>query len=238
MNIAEVLEKQMKSPTYNSGHIYIGTVTDPYQKIEEKYKLTRSILKVLVGKSTLTPETSIDVNTISILSKSDLVLRDIDLLKQFKSIDVNITINTLDEEWKSLIKPDSPPVKHRLDAIKKLNDEGISTCVMMGPYWPFFTDADALFKRFKDAGVKHVFSESLNTTGGNWTEVEHVLEKHYPQLLKKMQDIMFNKNNFHAFYNNERKRIMKLSEQYKIPATVYFGLGHATKSVQNSATAK
>ena len=219
MNIAEVLEKQMHSLKLKGEQIYIGTVTDPYQKAEEKYKLTRKILKVLVNYK----------NSVSILTKSDLILRDIDLLKQFKNVDVNFTITTLDDKWKSLTEPYSPTTKQRLDAIKKLVSEGIKVFVMMGPYWPIFTDPEALFKEFKKAGVSKVFTESFNTVGGNWIGVEIVLKKNYPQLLTPMREILFNKEKFYKFYSEAERKVKLLSKKYGIPVTIYFGLGHAAK---------
>lgn len=103
MNIADILRKQLKSPKYKSEQIYIGTVTDPYQPAEKKYKLTRNILQVLMNY----------YNPVSILTKSDLVLRDIDLLKKFKNIDINFTIATLDEKWKKFTEPNSSTIKQR-----------------------------------------------------------------------------------------------------------------------------
>jgi len=100
---------------------------------------------------------------------------------------------------------------------------------MMGPYWPFFTNAKALFREFKKAGASHIFTESFNTTGGNWTGVEKVLKKHYPKFLPEMQEIFFNKKRFYEFYSEAKKKIGQLSKKYKIPVTIYFGLGHAAK---------
>ncbi|PIP18410.1 MAG: radical SAM protein, partial [Parcubacteria group bacterium CG23_combo_of_CG06-09_8_20_14_all_35_6] len=181
INIAEVLKKQMKSQKYKGRQIYIGTVTDPYQPLEAKYKLTRKILEVLKDYD----------NPVSILTKSSLIFRDLDLLKRFKRIDVNFTIATLDESWKKLTEPYSSTIEQRLGAAKKLGQERIPVFAMMGPYWPFFTNPEKLFKEFKEAGIKKVFTESLNTIGGNYTEVEKVLKKDYPQLLKPMAEILF-----------------------------------------------
>jgi DNA repair photolyase len=219
-NIAEVLEKQIKSKKYRGEIIYIGTVTDPYQPLEKKYRLMRKILGILVNHD----------NPVSILTKSDMVLRDVDLLKRFNDIDVNFTVNTLDEKWKKLVEPDSPTVRKRLEAMKRLTRKGISVFAMMGPYWPIFTDAEALFREFATAGVKHVFTESLNTIGGNWAGVEKVLKKHYPRLLPIFKEIMFDKNKFYEFYNKAEKNVRHLSRKYKIPATVYFDTGHAGKT--------
>lgn len=219
INIAEVLEKQLRSPKYNGERIYISTVTDPYQPLEGKYKLTRSILKVLLNHQ----------NPISILTKSDMVLSDLDLLKQFKKVDVNFTITTLDEKWKKLVEPNSPTVKRRLAAMKKLTDEEITILAMMGPYWPIFTDPEALFKKFKEVGVSHVFTESFNTIGGNWTGAANVLRKYYPQLFLKMHQTMFDKRKFDEFYSQAARKIRQLSKKYKIPVTIYFAIGHAAK---------
>ena len=219
INIAEVLDKQLKSPKYKGGRIFIGTVTDPYQPIEKKYKLTRSILKVLMDYK----------NPVSILTKSDLVLRDIGLLKEFKNVDVNFTITTLDEKWKKLTEPNSSTISQRLKAMEELTKEGITVLAMMGPYWPTFTDPEALFKEFKKVGVKHIFTESFNTVGGNWIGVEKVLKKNYPKLLPEIQETLFNKKSFYEFYNKAQSKIRQLSKKYKIPVTIYFGLGHAAK---------
>lgn len=219
INIAEVLKKQIKSPKYHEGPIYIGTVTDPYQPAEEKYRLTRGVLEIL--KDYPIP--------VSILTKSDLILRDLDLLKKFKKIDVNFTVNSLDEKWKSLTEPYSSTVKERLEAAKKLTSAGVKVFAMMGPYWPYFTDPEKLFLEFKKVDISHVFTESFNTTGGNFVEVEEILRKHYPQLLSKIKGILFNPKRFYEFYSEQEKIVRELSQKYNLPVTIYFGLGHTGK---------
>ena len=125
-------ETEKKQP----GRVWISGVCDPYQPIEGKYKLTRKNLKILVNYK----------NPVSILTKSDMILNDLDLLKQFKEVDVNFTITTLNEKWKKFIEPNSSTTKQRLQAMKKIVGEGITTSAMMGPYWPIFSDPDALFR--------------------------------------------------------------------------------------------
>lgn len=218
-NISDVLKKQFNSPKYKGQQIFIGTVTDPYQPVEKKFELTRKVLQVLANYQ----------NPVSILTKSDLVIRDTGLLKKFKKIDVNFTVATLDEKWKKLTEPNSPTIRKRLLAMNKLANSGIKVMAMMGPYWPIFTDPQKLFKEFKAKGVSHVFTESVNTIGGNWTEVEIVLKKNYPQLLSKIKEILFNKKKFDEYYGQAKIDIEKLSKEYKIPVTIYFGQGHAAK---------
>lgn len=216
VNIPEVLDKQMKSKKYKRKLIFIGTVTDAYQPIEKKYKLTRKILQILLKYQ----------NPVEILTKSNLVLRDTDLLKQFKDITISFTIPTLDAKWKKLTEPYSSSVRERLEAAKELRRAGVEVHAQLGPLWPFFSDIDAIFNEFKKAGISYVFSESFNTIGGNWTGVEAVLKKNYPELLPKMKEIMFNSKHFNTFYKDAEQQIRKAVKKYKIPCTILFGMGH------------
>lgn len=218
-NIAQVLQKQLKSSKYKTGPIFIGTVTDPYQPLEKEYKLTRNVLGVLKGYQA----------PVSILTKSNLILRDLDLLKQFKEIDVSFTVATLNKKWKKLTEPHSSTTTQRLKAMKELVDAGITVFAMMGPFWPVFTDPEVLFSKFKEIGVSHVFTESFNVVGGNWTGVEEVLKKHYPRLLSQMRKVLFDRKSFNDFYQRAEKEIERLSKKYSLPVTIYFKPGHAGK---------
>jgi DNA repair photolyase len=215
-NIADVLQKEVKSSRFKDQKIFISTVTDPYQPLEKKYQLTRKILEILKDYD----------NPINILTKSDLVLRDLDLLKQFKNIDVNFTINTLDEKWQGLSEPAASTAKKRLEAASILSKEGIGVIAMMGPYWPVFTNPDELFREFNRVGIKQIFSESLNTMGQNWQGVERMIKNNYPELLKEFQNIFFNPHSFYEFYENAKDRIMTLSAKYNIPVNIFFNKKH------------
>ena len=219
INIAEVLKKQLKSEKYKAGPIYIGTVTDPYQPLEEKYRLTQKILEVL--KDYPAP--------VAILTKSALITRDLDLLKKSRNTDVNFTINNLDEKWQSLTEPYSSTAKERLAAAKKLTREGICVSAMMGPYWPYFTDPEKLFQKFRKAGIKHVFTESFNTTGENFSDVEQILKRHYLNLLPQIAGTLLNPQKFYDFYRGAEKKVQEVSKRYHLPVTIYFDRGHASK---------
>lgn len=218
-NIVEILTKQMKSSLWKGEHIYIGTVTDPYQPLELTYGLTRKILTVL----------SIYDNPVSIFTKSDSIIRDSDVLKKMKRVHVNSTITTLDEEWARYVEPNSPSIAKRLEAMHTLSREGISTIALVSPYWPVFTDIDALFRVFKEVGVREVMSESLNVVSGNWIGIEKILKEHYPDIFETMHTVFFNKTNFSQFYNRARGDIERAAQKYDIPVTAYFGMGYAKK---------
>lgn len=124
MNGPEVLRRQIKKAT--KGYVMISSVTDPYQPMEAKYKLTRQCLEIL-----LPYQFSLDI-----LTKSPLVLRDTDLLKQFKEIEVGITITTDEEEMRRVFEPHAPPIQARIHALKALYKSGIRTYVFIGPLLP------------------------------------------------------------------------------------------------------
>lgn len=115
---------------YKNKSIIIGSVTDPYQPIERKYKLTRKILSKLIP---LQPH-------LDILTKSDLILRDIDLLKQFKHCIASISISLLDDKIRKELEPLAPPVNKRINALKKLHKAKIQTTAFISPIFPETTD--------------------------------------------------------------------------------------------------
>lgn len=218
-NIPDVLAKQMKSSLWKGEHILLGTLTDPYQPLELRYGLTRKILGILCAYD----------NPVSIFTKSNMIVRDSDLLKNMKRVTVNITITTLDEAWEAQVEPQAPSGKRRLDAIKILSDKGIPVVALISPYWPIFTDPDALLFACKNAGATEAVSESFNVVSGNWAGVESVLHQHYPDTFHTIHDIFFNKSSFSEFYNRARGDIERAAQKYDIPLTAYFGLGYAKK---------
>jgi len=132
-NAPDVLHRQMKKAA--RGHVLISSVTDPYQPVEEEYKLTRGCLEVL-----LPHQFSVDI-----LTKSPLVLRDLDLLKQFKELEVGITITTDDDEIRKIFEPHAPPIEARIQALKTLSKAGLKTYAFIGPLLPM--DPEALSEK-------------------------------------------------------------------------------------------
>ncbi len=124
LNAPEVLEKQIKRA--EKGSVIISSVTDAYQPIEAKYKLTRKCLEIL-----LQHQFSVDI-----LTKSPLVLRDMELIKKFKDISVGFTITTDDEKIRRIFEPNAPSISARINALKKLHENGIYTYVFIGPILP------------------------------------------------------------------------------------------------------
>jgi DNA repair photolyase len=124
VNAPYLLRKQLKRA--KQGVVALSTVTDPYQPIEKKYQLTRKCLEALL-------EAQFSVN---VLTRSSLCLRDIDLFKQFKKIEVGFSITTHDEGIKKIFEPYSPSIHARVNALKAFRQEKIQTYVFIGPMLP------------------------------------------------------------------------------------------------------
>ena len=124
INAPEILQRQLKRP--RNGRVMISSVTDAYQQIESKYKLTRQCLEILLQNQ----------SPVDILTKSPLVLRDMDIIKKFKDIEVGITITTNDEEIRKVFEPNAPSIIARMRTLKTLHDNRIKTYAFIGPALP------------------------------------------------------------------------------------------------------
>ncbi len=150
---------ELASRKWRGDAIAMGTNTDPYQKAEARYHLTRGLIEVLADAG----------NPFSILTKSTLVLRDLDLLRKARDraeIGLNISIGTLDTDVWRLLEPGTPPPRGRLEAVRKLNAAGISCGVLIAPVVPGLSDDDEhleeIARACKDAGATSVHAIALH----------------------------------------------------------------------------
>lgn len=147
MNAPEILRRQLKRAV--KGTIIISSVTDAYQPVEGRYKLTRRCLEELLSYQF----------PVGILTKSPLVLRDMDIIKKFRDIEVGITITTNDERIRKIFEPKAPPVEARIQTLKRLHENGIRTYVFIGPVLPM--NPEALCGKIKPY-VDYVFIDRMN----------------------------------------------------------------------------
>jgi DNA repair photolyase len=179
MNAAQVLARQLdrrREPFH--GTVFFSSVTDPYQPPERRFRLTRQCLEVLLERRI----------PVSILTKSDLVLRDLDLLKRFPSAVVGLSFSTLDEELAGFLEPHASSPSNRIRALRTLRENGIRTWAFLSPYLPMVSNLDAMLEALERA-VDEIGVESINMIGGNWTGVEKVLKKHRPDLLESCRTL-------------------------------------------------
>lgn len=192
LNVVENLKKEIRNK--NKIEVYISSMTDPYQEVEEKYKLTREILKIFsLEENSLFDKKFI----ITIQTKKDLVLRDLDILKDLKDITVGFTITILDEEKRKIFEKGASPTYKRLKALEVLNKEKIKTYAFFGPILPGILDSyEEIYKIVKliyDVGTREILFDKLS----------------YFRFMKRIKDISYKLNFYNDFLNSENKEYLR-----------------------------
>ena len=164
-------------------NVFLSSVTDCYNQYEKDYCITRNILEQLVDS---------DCN-LSISTKSKLILRDIDLLKQMKNLIVCMSINTLNEKFRSDMD-NASTIKERMDTLKELHDNGIYTVLFMSPIFPYITEWKEIIDQTKDY-VDEYWFENLNLRGSYKKEILDYIRINYSKLYSDYIDIYLKKNN-------------------------------------------
>lgn len=172
---AKINAPELAKGRYVKGWVYMSSISDPYQPIEKELKLTRRILKSLDKRTKL-----------SIQTKSDLVLRDIDIFKKFKDIEVGFTINSFIGKQKDIFEPSSVPSKARIKALKALKKNGIKTFVFVSPIIPGLINLRQIIKDTKKYAGYYWF-EFINIRGAG-KEFMEALKKHFPESYNTLTD--------------------------------------------------
>lgn len=185
----------IKNPKKYAGkELFIGSVTDPYQPQEEKYERTRALLTQMQGSGC----------KISIATKSDLILRDLDLIKTFPNARVSWSINTLDETFRKDMD-NAVSIERRFAAMKAFHDAGIRTTCFISPIFPGITDIPDIIHRAKNQ-CNLVWLENLNLRGSYKTVILDYIAKKHPELIPLYQAI---------YKNGDRSYWAKLDEEMR-----------------------
>jgi len=152
VNAPQVLERELRS--LRKDEVFLSSASDPYQPVEARYGITRRCLKLLSEKGF----------PVSILTRSPLVLRDLDLLRGFERVRVGMSITTVPVRR---FEPGVPPLIRRIDTLRKLASAGIETWVSFAPVIPgiIMVDLDELFDELSSAGVSSVSFGVLRFAG-------------------------------------------------------------------------
>lgn len=162
---------------YDGQRIVIGSVTDGYNPYEEEFCNTRKLLEELAGCNA----------EILICTKSDLVLRDIDLLKRFPKVTVSWSVNTLDEKFRADMDK-AVSIERRLNAMRRIYEEGIRTVCFVSPIFPGITDVKAIIEKVRDF-ADLVWLENLNLRGQFKGTIMNYIKDEYPALVPLYEDI-------------------------------------------------
>jgi len=181
VNAPEVLRRELRRPSWAREHVALGTNTDPYQWVEGRYKLMPDIWEALAESGT----------PASILTKSPLLLRDLELMKRVPEIRANLSVPTLDEKaWRST-EPHTPHPRKRLEAVAELNRAGIPCGILIAPLMPGINDSPEQVARIlelaEEAGAVDIGGIALHLRG----EVRELwfgwLREHRPDLLPRYE---------------------------------------------------
>ncbi|MEA4852854.1 MAG: radical SAM mobile pair protein B [Christensenella sp.] len=167
---------------YAGKDVFIGSVTDPYNPYEEVYGRTRALLTQLQGSGA----------KISIATKSDLVLRDLELIKTFPNVRVSWSINTLDEEFRADMD-EAVSIEKRLAAMKAFHAAGIRTTCFISPIFPGITEVREIIYRVKDQ-CNLIWLENLNLRGSYKSVIMEYIQQKRPNLVPLYQEI-YSQNN-------------------------------------------
>lgn len=181
-------DKKINLKRISKKNVFLSSVTDCYNHFEKKYKITRNILEQLVNSDCY----------LSISTKSKLILRDIDLLKQIKNLSISMSINTLNEDFRKDMD-NASTIKERLNTLKELHNNGIHTVLFMSPIFPYITEWKKIIEESKDY-IDEYWFENLNLRGSYKTYILNYIKEKYSNYYDKYIDIYL-KNNQNYWHN-------------------------------------
>ena len=194
-------------------HIAIGTATDPYQPAEREYGVTRACLEELVKREGL---------SISITTKSNQILRDVDLLSRIaerSALFVNMTVTTVRSRLARMLEPRAPLPEARMAAVKQLREAGISTGVFASPLLPGVTDREgeleAVAEAAHEAGAQWFVSGVLFLTPSSSKVFMPFLEEKFPRLVAKYRQ-WYTRNTYapEEYRKKIADRVARLRQKY------------------------
>ena len=192
--------------------IYMGWRTDPYQPCEADCKQTRRVLELLLNKGF----------SASILTKSDLVLRDLDLLKEMPDASVSVSVAFNDDNIRQLFEYHTMETERRIAALKILKSAGIRTSALICPIMPYITDAIDLVENLEQHTEKiWLYGLSiLNDSEINWQNVKRILEVHFPGLKENIEAAVFSKK--HPYWIQLGQDLIARQEKKPVNLSIHF----------------
>ena len=206
INAPDLIPKDINK--YKDRSITISSVTDPYQPIERKYKITRKILERLIP---LQPN-------LDLITKSDLVVRDIDLFKQFKNCIVALSFSITNEKLRKQVELLSSPEKQKINALKELHKAKIPTALFISPIFPQITDWEKIINKTQFF-VDEYWFENLNLHPSIKGEIFNFLQKSKPEFIEKYKEIYSKNSNY---WNIEENKIKESCKKNKVSYKIYF----------------
>ena len=211
-NAVELLDEKLKET--ENGRIIVGSVHDPYQKIEEKYQLTRGILEIIQKHNF----------SCHILTKSELALRDLDILKNIKDSIVTISMTAMDEKVSKIFEKGVISPEKRMKVVKKLREAGIKAGVAVMPAIPYIVEEqiEKIVKNAKEHNAEYLLFKHLELKGDQKNIFFDIVKKHYPQHHQDFVELYA--DNFapgKKYLSNINKKVSDTSSEFKIRNSIF-----------------
>ena len=236
INALEILEKQLKNRAKKNQHgiIVLASATDPYLQVEKKYELTRRMLE-LIHRYRF---------PVHIITKSDLVLRDFDLLERIDrdailpldlqssvehKVFITFSFSTIDDAVGKIFEPGATLPSKRLLTLKETLTAKFHSGVSLMPLLPYITDSEEqlelMFENFQQLGVRYIFPASLTLFGDGMYDSKTLMltaiQKHYPALSEKYKKLFSYGYSPPSWYRNAlQKKIERLMQKYQLKNTL------------------
>ena len=245
-NAIEILDRQLTNRAKKNqyGIIVLSSVTDPYIQIEKHYTLTRQALEVILKHRF----------PVHIITKSDLIQRDFDLLKQIeqnailptdlkqlkKGVIISFSFSTVQDSVAKIFEPGATPPSKRIGALQTTLEQGFLSGVNLMPLIPYISDTTEqlhlAFSKFKAMEVDYILPATITLFGNgkadSKTLIQNAIDKHYPQLSEKYEKFFANNTEMPKYYKTAfRKKMNELCEAYELDNDI---LKAATKHAQQS----
>jgi len=191
--------------------IYMGYHTDPYQPCEAEYRQTRQVLELLLKKGF----------SASILTKSDLVVRDIDILKEMDAAAVSVSVAFNDNQTRVLFEANTMATENRIEALCQLKEAGVRTGALLCPVIPHITGAAQLIELLAPCtDVIWIYGLSItDPLGQNWQTVRGILSTHFPDLIEQIEPAIFSKE--HIYWQQLKENLTALKTERQLNLNIH-----------------
>ncbi len=219
VNAPGVLRKQLGRPRTYPGTVFVSSVCDGWQRLEEKYRLTRACLGPLLDAGF----------ELHILTKRTLVERDFDMLAGRERVELGLTVTCADETLRRLIEPDASPTADRIETLRRAARAGIATYAFVGPLLPGITDTadniELLLAGVATTDARYVYVDRVNLRWGVWPAMNAWLRRYRPEVLPAVKGALWSREGQQEYEGRIRERVAAAVKKVRLKAKVVGCLG-------------
>jgi len=204
LGILEALWRQLRR--LPPGKVFLSSACDGWQPVEAQFALTRKAAELLLQHGF----------SLQILTKSDLILRDLPLFVD-RPVKVGVSVSCVDDRLAELWEPRAAPPSVRFDVVAKAHQMGIKAVVMFAPVLPFLSDSpsqvEAVLVKSAEMGASEIWVDSFNFRPKVWESVRRLLREHFPELERRYRELVFDEKTYARYRDSLRNRIVAVTRR-------------------------